>query len=206
MIDPVWSYPRGLDPQVPCVAVVGGFVYQGEGLDGIDGAYLATDLCLGYFWALRQQPGGAVDIAQIGVSPLGPGGTNADARISSFIAGPDGEPYVVLNSGAELWKMVPASQVAQPGPVQDDRPPTVVFAEDGVAEFFQRSCAACHGASREGDLGPALLPSTLTQPDAFYSETIAGGREGTAMPSWRAQGLTDDQISELVTFLKTTQP
>jgi len=81
-----------------------------------------------------------------------------------------------------------------------------VFAEDGVAQFFQHSCAACHGAAREGDVGPALLPSTLTAADEIYFETIASGREGTAMPSWRAQGLSDAQINELVTFLKTTSP
>jgi glucose/arabinose dehydrogenase len=206
MIDPIWSYPRGLDPQVPCVAIVGGYVYHGSGLPGLDGAYLVTDLCLGYFWALRVQPGGGADIAQIGESPLGPGGINPDARISSLIEGPGGEPYVILNNGAELWKMVPAAQVAQPVPVGDDRPPTTVFAEDGVAQFFQRSCAACHGVEREGEIGPALLPSTLTASDDFYFETIANGREGTAMPSWRAQGLTDTQIAELVNWLKTSQP
>ena len=156
MVDSLWSYPRGLDPQVPCVAIVGGYVYRGDGLEGIDGAYLATDLCLGYFWAIRRHADGSADVAQIGSSPLGPGGTNPEARISSFISGPDSEPYVIFNNSAELWKMVPASQVAQPGPVEDTRPPTVVFAEDGVADFFQRSCAACHGAEREGDVGSSV--------------------------------------------------
>ncbi len=206
MIDPLWSYPRGLDPLVPCVAIVGGYVYRGDGLEGLDNAYLVTDLCLTYFWAVRRLPDGTVDVAQIGVSPLGPGGTNDAARISSLSPGPDGEPYIVFNSGAEIWKMVPASQVAQPTPEQDTRPPGVVLAEDGLAAFYQHSCGACHGAEREGDIGPSLTPSLLTQPDAFYFETIANGRPGTAMPSWRSQGLSDAQIAEVVTWLKTTPP
>lgn len=75
-----------------------------------------------------------------------------------------------------------------------------------VGDFFLASCAACHGQKREGLVGPALTPSVLTQPDDFYFDTISNGRPGTAMPAWSAQGLTDDEIHALVTFIKTVEP
>ena len=76
-----------------------------------------------------------------------------------------------------------------------------------VADFFRGNCAVCHGANRAGGVGPALLPARLTQPDEFYQNTIRDGRPGTAMPSWRAQAqLTDEEIANLVTFIKTVNP
>jgi len=77
-----------------------------------------------------------------------------------------------------------------------------------VADFFQASCSPCHGADRAGipGLGLPLTPSALTQPDEFYFDTISNGRPGTVMPSWSANGLTDDEIHTLVTFLKTVEP
>lgn len=75
-----------------------------------------------------------------------------------------------------------------------------------VAEFFAGNCAVCHGQNREGLVGPALTPERLTQPDDFYFETIKNGRPGTAMPSWGAAGLSDDDIHALVHFVKTVEP
>ena len=77
-----------------------------------------------------------------------------------------------------------------------------------VADFFQATCAACHGADRAGipGLGLPLTPDALTQPDEFYFNTIAEGRPGTVMPSWRANGLTDEEIQTLVEFITTVEP
>jgi mono/diheme cytochrome c family protein len=77
-----------------------------------------------------------------------------------------------------------------------------------VADFFQATCAACHGADRAGitGLGLPLTPDALTQPDEFYFDTIAEGRPGTVMPSWRANGLTDEEIQTLVEFITTVEP
>ena len=75
-----------------------------------------------------------------------------------------------------------------------------------VGEFFAASCAVCHGLNREGLIGPSLVPSQLTESDEFYFETIANGRSGTAMPSWSANGLTDEEIATLVEFITTTEP
>ncbi len=77
-----------------------------------------------------------------------------------------------------------------------------------VADFYQASCSACHGADRAGiaGLGLPLTPDALTEPDEFYFDTIANGRAGTVMPAWRAQGLSDDDIQALVEFITTVEP
>jgi mono/diheme cytochrome c family protein len=76
-----------------------------------------------------------------------------------------------------------------------------------VADFFRANCAVCHGQNRQGGVGPALTPQRLTNTDEFYANTIANGRPGTPMPAWRqTAGLTDEEIQNLVTFVKTTNP
>ncbi|TAJ20038.1 MAG: c-type cytochrome [Dehalococcoidia bacterium] len=75
-----------------------------------------------------------------------------------------------------------------------------------VADFFQKTCATCHGNKRQGIVGPALTPAKLTNTDDFYFQTIKNGRPGTAMPSWGAAGLNEADIKALVTFIKTVEP
>ncbi len=76
-----------------------------------------------------------------------------------------------------------------------------------VADFFKANCAVCHGQNRQGGVGPALTPQRLTQPDEFYANTIANGRPGTPMPAWRqTANLSDEDIQNLVTFVKTVNP
>ncbi|MGE3960791.1 MAG: c-type cytochrome [Dehalococcoidia bacterium] len=76
-----------------------------------------------------------------------------------------------------------------------------------VAEFFQTNCAACHGANREGVVGPALTPASLTLADEVYHDVILNGRPGTAMPAWsQTKGLTDEDADALVQFLKHVEP
>ena len=78
-----------------------------------------------------------------------------------------------------------------------------------VDQFYAAACAVCHGVDRQGieSVGSLpLLPSYLTEDDEFYFETLVNGRAGTVMPSWRAQGLTDDEMWNLVNFIKYTEP
>lgn len=69
----------------------------------------------------------------------------------------------------------------------------VVASPNGAADWFEGGtaadaylgfCSGCHGANRQGGIGPALRPENLTQNDLFYFETIRDGRPSTAMPSW----------------------
>ncbi|MCC6236208.1 MAG: c-type cytochrome [Dehalococcoidia bacterium] len=76
-----------------------------------------------------------------------------------------------------------------------------------VADFFRANCAVCHGQNRQGGVGPALTPARLTQADEFYANTIANGRPGTAMPAWKTTAsLSDEDVQNLVTYIKTVNP
>lgn len=72
-----------------------------------------------------------------------------------------------------------------------------------VAQFYQATCAACHGADRSGFSGPALTPEALIEDDTFYAATILEGRQELGMPSWAAAGLTESDVASLVGFLRT---
>ncbi len=53
--DPVWEYDHS---QGSC-AIIGGPVYHGKALPGLDGVYLFGDYCSGRVWGLAQASGGA---------------------------------------------------------------------------------------------------------------------------------------------------
>jgi DNA-binding beta-propeller fold protein YncE len=73
-----------------------------------------------------------------------------------------------------------------------------------VAEFFADTCGGCHGANREGGVGPALIPQRLPGKDQFYFDTIKKGRPGTAMePLGGQEKLTDEEIWALVKYIKS---
>ncbi len=71
------------------------------------------------------------------------------------------------------------------------------------AALFQQHCAACHGATRTGLMGPALLPESLERlrlPEAV--KTISGGRQATQMPAFASQ-LDAAQIAALAAWIYT---
>lgn len=77
---------------------------------------------------------------------------------------------------------------------------TVVKQVNGL---FMYNCAGCHGDNREGGIGPALLPETLSfkkLPEVVrYIET---GFKGTAMPAWKGR-LSDKDLTLLAKYIKT---
>ncbi len=80
-------------------------------------------------------------------------------------------------------------------------PPTTMTTTPDVsagADLLQQYCAVCHGAEREGIIGPTLMGLVLT--DEEIETTISEGREGTAMPSWKDL-LTAEEIGDLVAYL-----
>jgi mono/diheme cytochrome c family protein len=52
-----------------------------------------------------------------------------------------------------------------------------------VAAFYAFNCASCHGENRQGGVGPALLPDTLTETDAHYYGVLRGHVGMPARPS-----------------------
>ncbi len=68
--------------------------------------------------------------------------------------------------------------------------------------LLAQDCGSCHGMTRKGGLGPALLPNNLEgKPDALLVATILDGRTGTAMPPWRGL-LTEAEAVWLVQQLR----
>jgi mono/diheme cytochrome c family protein len=77
-------------------------------------------------------------------------------------------------------------------------------------KLFAASCSGCHGAKGEGGEGPALNNQALLKAatDTYFVETIANGRQGTAMagfatPSVARRAYSREDIEAVTAFLRT---
>src|ERR1700738_263343 len=78
-------------------------------------------------------------------------------------------------------------------------------------QLFATNCSACHGKGAVGGSAPVLdarefLKSTT---DDQIHALVAGGVPGTEMPAWSlAFGgtLTDEQINQVTTYLRSLEP
>ena len=67
--------------------------------------------------------------------------------------------------------------------------------------LLKHDCGSCHGMTRKGGLGPALLPDNLRDlPPEMLVTTILEGRPGTPMPPWKGE-LSDADARWLVDAL-----
>ena len=100
----------------------------------------------------------------------------------------------------------------------DSRQPVAGDPERGGGRFATH-CASCHGDHGQGGHGtgktfsrprdlPIMAPA-LNNPgflaaasDAMIRETLTQGREGTPMPSFSKQGLTHQDIDDIVSFIR----
>ncbi|MEZ5207092.1 MAG: PQQ-dependent sugar dehydrogenase [Acidimicrobiales bacterium] len=80
--------------------VVGGYVYRGSAIDGLQGAYVWGDFCTSDVRVLLQEDGRVVDERSLGVSVTA-------NTLASFGQGPDGELYV-LSLDDTIYALVPA--------------------------------------------------------------------------------------------------
>jgi len=88
---PIVEYDR----QSGC-AVIGGYVYRGQAIPELQGAYIFGDHCQGTIWAARWKSGWKTDLL-----------LNSKLQISSFGEDGAGELYVVDYQGG-VYKLVPA--------------------------------------------------------------------------------------------------
>ena len=108
----------------------------------------------------------------------------------------------------------------QPGvsaPPIDDRP-VKGDARHGEA-LYQKHCQRCHGSDGWGGRGTGVtfsrprdfpvMPPALNNPgfqaaasDRFIHRTILNGRRGTPMPSFRDKGLSDQDIDDIVRYVR----
>ncbi|MFN0055387.1 MAG: c-type cytochrome [Planctomycetales bacterium] len=115
-------------------------------------------------------------------------------------------------------KSAPAAYTPLPQPVD----PAPVRGET----LYRMYCSACHGAEGVGaivrDAESAKLldrPRELLTPslrntdtlavasDAYLKQVIAGGRPGTSMPAWQADGgLSEDEIDLITAYIRRWEP
>lgn len=78
-------------------------------------------------------------------------------------------------------------------------------------QLYIDNCTSCHGSRGEGVVGPALNNKTLlkTASDEVMFATIKAGRPNTSMPAWGQDTggqLTDENIQDIVTFIRAWEP
>ncbi len=80
---------------------------------------------------------------------------------------------------------------------------TTVSAAPDAAALYQKHCAECHGPSRLGGTGPALIPQTLHRMyGPKMQDVIANGRVATQMVGY-SDVLDEGDIAALEAYLKT---
>ena len=87
-------------------------------------------------------------------------------------------------------------------------------------EIYAKSCAACHGATGQGGKGtgvtfsrprdlPVIAPALnnpgflASAPDLMIKTVLMNGREGTPMLSFLKQGLSEKDIDDVVTYVRS---
>ena len=79
-------------------------------------------------------------------------------------------------------------------------------------QLFAASCAQCHGAQGSGGGSAPTLGSQQflkSTSDNQIFALVSGGVSGTEMPAWNLDyggTLTDEQVREVVTFLRSLEP
>ena len=79
------------------------------------------------------------------------------------------------------------------------------------AQLFATNCSSCHGKGAVGGSAPVLNSQQFLKntTDAQIGNLIASGVTGTEMPAWSlafAGTLTDEQIREITTYLRSLEP
>jgi cytochrome c oxidase cbb3-type subunit 3 len=105
-------------------------------------------------------------------------------------------------------------------PVYDNKPIKGDVARG--AKLFEKYCAGCHGPNGEGSLGTGvtfsrprdfpIMPPALHNPgylsaasDAMIKATLINGREGTPMVAFMKHGLSEQNINDVVAFVRSLQ-
>lgn len=105
LTNPIWTY----DHSQGC-AVMGGYVYRGNALCGMQGTYFFADYCFARIWSLRYANGVVTEFTDR-TAELAPPAPLAINLISSFGEDQNGELYICDHADGELYKIVPRSIV-----------------------------------------------------------------------------------------------
>lgn len=91
-----------------------------------------------------------------------------------------------------------------------ERAQTISYRNIGQ-KLYVASCAQCHGKEGVGGSGPTLNAKQFLKgaSDEQIRLLIAGGVSGSDMPAWSQDHggtLTDEQVRQLVTYLRSLEP
>ena len=117
--------------------------------------------------------------------------------------------YVWATYVREPHRQLKPRKIAEQNPV----PSSPESIKRGEATFMQR-CTGCHGRKADGhgpnsiDMSPrprnlrnsAFINAT---PDHRLLESVTYGVEGTAMPSWMDYGLSQNDIGDIVNYIRS---
>ena len=120
--------------------------------------------------------------------------------------------YVLTTFTKEPQKEVKAHKVPAQNPVASN--PQSIARGEGI--FLER-CTGCHGRKADGK-GPNsldILPHPRNLRNSWFVDTVPDGRlfdsilygvQGTAMPSWIDYGLTQQNVGDVVNFIRSINP
>ena len=99
-------------------SITGGFVYRGDSIPALQGAYFFADFCSNQIWTLRRAGGVATEVVER-TAELAPGGGLTIGGIAGFGEDGFGELYIVdrgSGSNGEVYKVVAAATGVTPRP------------------------------------------------------------------------------------------
>ncbi len=99
----------------------------------------------------------------------------------------------------------------EPSRIAADKASDLSLAVDEGRTLFGTYCAECHGKEGEGEDGPPLNDRQFLSEtsDATIFSIISSGVPGTEMPAWNQSlggPLTDQQVTQLVSFIRNWEP
>ena len=106
----------------------------------------------------------------------------------------------------------PVYRLREPSLRKDAAPAQLASYRADGAKMFSTNCAKCHGADADGgETAPTLHSKQFLGAisDQQIALLIAGGVTGSSMPAWSVDfggAFTDQQIQELVSYLRSLEP
>jgi glucose/arabinose dehydrogenase len=88
-------------------SAIGGYVYRGSNVCGLQGTYFYADYCSSAIWSLRNV-NGQVSNFTVRTTELEPAGTPTISSISSFGEDANGELYILDYADGEIYRIDPA--------------------------------------------------------------------------------------------------
>jgi hypothetical protein len=132
------------------VSITGGFVYRGNAMPNLEGAYIHGDFATGRIWALHRNPiDGSAERELLVDSNMNP---------SSFAQGRDGEVFMLDYASGGIFRIVPGSveEVCPPDPALGFDAPQLESAELTFETLYntviEPNCSPCHTLRGMGGL------------------------------------------------------